>query len=176
MLSLLPVLLVVSGLQANQPIVLKKAAVEIELTPRSPDQMGSFYEARGFPENVREVLGKQCFITVGIHNTSNEKLWFDLSNWQFSVDGKPLKRHHRDYWLRLWQDMKLPMGKQSTFRWTLIPEQLDYLPGEDEGGNIILPFTDKMITLRAKFLTGDNGQGEPVIIEYDRLYCAEDAD
>ena len=175
MLQLLPVLLIVSSLQANQPIMIEQQGVTIELTPRSPNQMGSFYEARGFPADVRAVLSKQCFITIGIKNTSQKKLWFDLKNWHFSVDGKEITRLHRDVWRQRWIQMGLPVSKQSTFRWTLIPEQLDYLPGEEEGGNVILPFTDKMITLDARFATGDQQQGEPLVIHYEKLYCAEDA-
>lgn len=174
MFSVLPVLLVVSGLQANQPIIIEQEAVHVELTPRSPNQMGSFYEARGFPEAVRAVLAKQCYITIGILNKSKTTLWFDLKDWTFSVEGKEITRQHRDYWRARWQEMGLAQSKQSTFRWTLIPEQLDYLPGEKEGGNIILPFTDKMITVDAKFATGKNKQGKPVYIHYDKLYCAQD--
>jgi hypothetical protein len=70
--------------------------------------------------------------------------------------------------------MGIQLSKQSTFRWTLIPETLDYLPGEHEGGNIILPFTDKPISLTATFATGGNKQGETITITTDKLFCAED--
>ncbi|HHO60014.1 MAG TPA: hypothetical protein ENJ64_07195 [Thiotrichales bacterium] len=172
---LIPVLLVVSALQANQPIVLKQPGITVELTPRSPNQMGSFNEARGFPRPMLTLLKKQCYITIGIENTGRQKIWFDLKNWRFSVNGKALEREHRDVWMQRWAEMGVPLSKQSTFRWTLIPEQLDYLPGEREGGNIILPFTSAMIRLDATLQTGENRQGKPIHIHYDALYCAEDA-
>lgn len=175
MLNILPVLAVVTNMQVVQPIIVKTAELEIDFTPRTANQLGSFYEARGFPREMREVLAEQCFITVGILNTSDEKIWLDLSNWKFSAAGKPIKRQHRDYWKQRWQDMGMPLSKQSTFRWTLIPETLDYLPGEHEGGNIILPFTDQAISLTATFATGDNKQGETITIHTDQLFCAEDA-
>ncbi len=175
MFNIIPILLVVANMQAVQPVIVKNADMEMDFTPRTPNQMGSFYEARGFPKEMRDILKKQCFITVGILNTSNKKIWHDLSNWKFSVEGKPIKREHRDYWKKRWQDMGMPLNKQSTFRWTLIPETLDYLPGEHEGGNIVLPFTDKAISITAVFATGENKQGETITITTNKLFCAEDA-
>jgi len=175
MIDTFPLLLVISSLQAVQPIVITTPELELELTPRSPNQMGSFYEARGFPKSMLNILKKQCYITAGITNLSNKKIWLDLSMWEFSADGNILKREHRDYWKKRWQQMGIPLNKQSTFRWTLIPETLDYLPGEREGGNLVLPFTDKNITLKATFYTGENRQGEKITITTDKLFCAEDA-
>lgn len=175
MLNIFPIMLVIANMQVVQPVIVKNADMEMDFTPRTPNQMGSFYEARGFPKEMRDILKKQCFITVGILNTSNKKIWHDLSNWKFSAAGKPIKREHRDYWKKRWQDMGMPLNKQSTFRWTLIPETLDYLPGEHEGGNIVLPFTDKPISITAVFATGENKQGETITITTDKLFCAEDA-
>jgi len=175
MFSILPILVVVSNMQAVQPIIIKTADIEIDLVPRTANQMASFYEARGFPKEMRDVIKQQCFITVGIHNTSDTKIWLDLSNWKFSSAGKTITREHRDYWKKRWQAMDAPLNKQSTFRWTLIPETLDYLPGEHEGGNIVLPFTDQYITVTATFATGENKQGKPITITSDKLFCAEDA-
>lgn len=175
MFNLIPVLLVIANMQVLQPVSIEAPELEVKFMPRTPNQMASFYEARGFPRAMRDVLKKQCFITVGILNKSKTKIWLDLSNWQFSAGGKPLKREHRDYWKKRWQAMGMPLSKQSTFRWTLIPETLDYLPDEHEGGNIVLPFTDKPISLTATFATGDNKQGKKITISTDKLFCAEDA-
>ena len=175
MFNMIPTLLVIANMQVVQPVIVKNADMEIDFTPRTPNQMGSFYEARGFPKEMRDVLKRQCFITVGILNTSNKKIWLDLSNWRFSAAGKPIHRDHRDVWKKRWQDMGMPLNKQSTFRWTLIPETLDYLPGEHEGGNIVLPFTDKPISITATFATGENKQGKQITITTDKLFCAEDA-
>ena len=168
-------MLVIANMQVVQPIIVKTADIEMDFTPRTPNQMASFYEARGFPKEMRDILKKQCFITVGILNTSKDKIWHDLSNWKFSASGKPIQREHRDYWKKRWQDMDIPLNKQSTFRWTLIPETLDYLPGEHEGGNIVLPFTDKPVSITATFATGEDKQGKKITITTDKLFCAEDA-
>lgn len=175
MLSFIQLLLVIANTQIVEPIIIGTTELEIEFTPRTPDRMGSFYEARGFPESMLDVLKKQCYITVGITNNSDKKIWLELANWQFSSAGKALKREHRDYWKKRWQDMNIPLNKQSTFRWTLIPETLDYLPGEHEGGNIILPFSKEPISVTATFATGENKQGKKITVSSDKLFCAEDA-
>jgi len=176
MLKIITLMLVVTNIQAAQPVIVKTPEMEVDFTPRTANQMGSFYEARGFPKAMRDVLKQQCFITVGIQNTSNEKIWLDMSNWRFTAGGKPIKRKHRDYWKQRWQNMGVPLSKQSTFRWTLIPETLDYLPAEREGGNILLPFSDKPISITATFATGENKQGEKIVITTDKLLCAEDVE
>ncbi len=162
-----------TGAAATQPLNVSTEHIEIQFSPRSPNQLMSFYEARGFPSEMIDTLSKQCFITVRIHNKSKEVIWHDLANWQFSHNGKPLKREHRNYWLDKWHAMNMPQASISTFRWTLIPETLDYLPDEEEGGNIILPRVKGPISVKASFTTGDNKQGAVLAIEYDELYCAE---
>lgn len=174
MFSIVPLLLVIGSMQPVPPVIVKTPDLEIVFVARTANQMGSFYEARGFPQNMRDVIKKQCFITVGIQNNSDKKIWLDLSDWKFSAAGKPIKRDHRDVWKQRWQAMGIPLSKQSTFRWTLIPEQLDYLPHEHEGGNIVLPFTQDSISLTATFATGEDKQGEKIIIKTDKLFCAED--
>ena len=175
MILFIPVLVVVASMQAVQPVIIETSEILIEATPRTPNQMGSFYEARGFPKPMLDALKKQCFITVGITNKTQGTIWMNLSDWVFSSQGKLIKREHRDYWKNRWQKMNMPLNKQSTFRWTLIPETLDYLPGEREGGNIVIPFTKDFITFKAVFKTGKNQQGKELIITTDKLFCAEDA-
>ena len=173
--TIFQILVVVANMQTAQPLAIKTSELEIRFIPRTPNQMMSFYEARGFPKEMRDLLKKQCFITVGITNTSNTKIWLDLSDWQFSVNGKVIRREHRDSWKKRWQAMNIPLSKQSTFRWTLIPETLDYLPGEREGGNLVLPFVPDYFSLTAHFATGENREGKTITIHTDKLYCAEDA-
>ena len=167
-------LITAAGLQTGSPLTVTQDAVQIRLQPRTPDQMVSFYEARGFPKAMTDILKRQCFITVRIHNTSRDILWLELANWRFSNNGKTLEREHRDNWKQRWQQMDMPLRSQSTFRWTLLPETLDYLPDEAEGGNIILPRVEGPITLDASFATGTDRQGPVVNVHVDELYCAED--
>jgi len=173
MYHLFTILAAAAGVAATQPIAVSTEQIEIQLAPRTPDQLMSFYEARGFPSEMIDILSQQCFITVRIHNKSKDKIWHNLANWQFSHNGKPLQREHRNYWLDKWHSMNMPQASISTFRWTLIPETLDYLPDEEEGGNIILPRVTGPISVKASFATGDDKQGPVLNIKYDKLYCAD---
>jgi hypothetical protein len=156
------------------PHIIEQDKVKLELYPRSPNQIAAFYEARGFPAAMIDILKQQCFITVRIHNQRKQLLWLELVNWQFSVDGKPIQRLHRDSWKRRWREMDMPLNSQSTFRWTLLPETLDYLPDEQESGNLILPRVTGKLTLDARFASGKNKQGDAINIHYDALECATD--
>lgn len=170
---LLTILAAAAGTAATQTPGVSTQQIDVQFAPRTPDQLMSFYEARGFPAAMTDILSQQCFITVRIHNKSPDVIWHDLANWQFSLNGKPLKREHRNYWLDKWHSMNMPQASISTFRWTLIPETLDYLPDEEEGGNIILPRVKGPIAVKASFATGDDKQGPVLNIEYNQLYCAE---
>jgi len=174
MLSILPFILVISATQPVQPVVIDTAEFTIEMTPRTPDQMRSFYEARGFPVEMLDEISRYCFITTGITNKGKDKLWLDLSQWEYSSGGKIIERRHRSQWKAHWQKTGRPKSSQATFRWTLMPETLDYLPGEREGGNVTLPFTSGHFTLEASFRTGDDKKGEIINIRTDKLFCAED--
>jgi len=148
--------------------------LSVEFQPRTPDQMSAFYTARGFPSRMVELLRQQCFITVRIRNTSTDVVWLELANWRFSAAQQPLNRLHRDYWKTRWQQMNIPLASQSTFRWTLLPETLDFQPDEQEGGNIILPRTREPVSVQAEFATGVDKRGPRVRLRFDNLHCAED--
>ena len=155
------------------PLRISHADIQLELAPRTPNQMASFYEARGFPGEMLNVLKQQCFITVRIHNQRKDIVWLELANWSFSHDGKPLLRLHRDSWQQRWQEMNMPLASRATFRWTLLPETLDYLPDEEEGGNIIVPRVKGKIALHAKFKTGADKSGPVITIDAAELSCAD---
>ncbi|MGD8408480.1 MAG: hypothetical protein PVF21_07700 [Thiohalophilus sp.] len=144
----------------------------VNLTPRTPQQIAAFYEGRGFSEAMIDVLRKQCFITVFIRNRSRDIIWLDLQHWKFTNTNGVIIRRDREYWKARWQKMGIPLAHQSTFRWTLLPEQLNFLPDEREGGNIILPRDSQTITLHARFDTGQARDGKPIQITLDNLQCA----
>ncbi|MFP4610246.1 MAG: hypothetical protein ACLFQT_04420, partial [Thiohalophilus sp.] len=144
----------------------------ITLTPRTPQQIAAFYVGRGFARAMIDILREQCFITVFIRNKSPDILWLDLDHWRFSNADGPLLRRDREHWKARWQKMDIPLAHQSTFRWTLLPEQLDFLPGEREGGNLILPRDDQPITLTARFDSGAQREGEPIDIKLENIRCA----
>lgn len=144
------------------------------LRPRTPEQMAAFYTGRGFTPAMIKFLQQQCFITVFIKNKSRDIIWLDLSRWRFRNADGPIQRLHRDAWKQRWQSMGIPLAHQSTFRWTLLPEKLDFQPDEREGGNLILPRLGKAFRIEAKFPTRADAAGTPIKIQFDSVSCAVD--
>lgn len=176
----IPFLLIVSFstavAAADKPISpsFENAHVKVHLLPRTPNQMAAFYEARGFPKNMVETLKGYCFITVGIRNKSRDILWLDLDNWRFVTADGDVERMHRQRLKDLWQAMAVPQAAQSTFRWTLLPEELDFRPEEGEGGNVVLKRIEGPFSLVASFATGEDKQGRVVDVRIDGIRCAKD--
>jgi hypothetical protein len=138
----------ICGSNAATPPQYDSPELAVGLMPRTPLQIAAFYEARGFNKSMIEKLKQQCFITVWIHNKSSQVIWLDLA--------------------------QLPLAHQSTFRWTLLPEILDFQPDEREGGNIVLPRDDKTIDIQATFPTGVDKSGMPITIRFNKIQCAKD--
>jgi hypothetical protein len=152
----------------------ENAMIQLRLRPRTAQQMAAFFEARGFPKPMRQALAKYCFMTVVMKNRSSQVVWLDLDNWRFQSAHRVIARIPRSQWPPLWQKMHIPMAAQSTFRWTLLPEQLDFQPQEGEGGNIILNSTNRPFALLARFAVGKDKQSS-FNIHLSNLRCAGDA-
>jgi len=155
--------------------VAENAYLRLEMIARTPEQMAAFYEARGFPKAAIHELDRFCFITTSVTNKTREVIWMRLANWIFTdKEGQVLKRVHRKDLLARLQKIGLAQQYRSTFRWTLIPEVLDYRPEEREGGNIALPRTTKPFHLKAEFVMGAKEEGKHIFVELDDLRCVED--
>ena len=147
--------------------------LRVSLAPRTPEQMAAFYEARGFGQAMIDILSAQCYVTVLIENKSADIIWLDLAQWHFANADGDVARPDRDYWKQRWQSLDIPLAHQSTFRWTLLPERLDFRPGEQEGGNIILPRLGKPLKITARFDTGSSRTGPPIEVMFNEIHCAE---
>lgn len=162
-----------SGAGSGPPYTHRSDNLVVALDPRTPEQIAAFYEARGFARPMIELLAGQCYLTVFIHNKSDDVVWLDLAQWQFSDAQGEIVRRDRAYWLQRWAAMGIPQAHRSTFRWTLLPERLDFRPDEREGGNIILPRTGRPLTVRARFDTGPERDGAPIDIRFEDVQCAD---
>ncbi|MGD8785182.1 MAG: hypothetical protein PVG75_12140, partial [Thioalkalispiraceae bacterium] len=146
----------------------------LRLMPRTPNQIAAFYEARGFPDFAINELRNVCFITLGLGNRSDNKLYHDLSQWQFTDDNGPVNRILRPDWEKRWNKLGLKQRFQSTFRWTLMPEKLDFYPQEGEGGNIIFARSSQPITIKARVRTGELDKQVIYEVIFKDVECAED--
>lgn len=158
---------------ANFPLY-DSPELEVGLMPRPPQQIAAFYEARGFSQQMVETLKQQCFITVWVHNKSSHIIWLELPQWHFRNAQGVIERRDRYYWKSIWNKMQIPLAHQSTFRWTLLPEILDFQPGEREGGNIVLPRDNKPIQIQATFPTQRDKSGAPIALSFNNVQCAND--
>jgi len=146
----------------------------VGLIPRPPQQIAAFYEARGFSKQMVARLKHQCFITVWVHNKSQKVIWLDLSLWQFANNSGAITRLDRNYWKAEWNKNQIPLAHQSSFRWTLLPEILDFRPDEREGGNIVLPRSEKPMQIHALFPTRADKSGIPINVVFNNIECAQD--
>jgi hypothetical protein len=178
--SLLLTLLLHFNTQAGDQVITVKAKrytspqLVVRVAPVSPDQIASFYIGRGFPASMIKRLRETCYYTIGVHNKSKTVIWHDLSKWRFYTKQAPLIRYDRTYWKKYWQKTKAPLPSQATFRWTLMPESLDFQPYEREGGNIILHRQPRPFTIEAVFRFGRDKQGKKLTLRFINLRCAED--
>lgn len=148
-------------------------ALRVQASPRTPEQIAAFYIGRKFPPDMVDTLRRHCFITFGIRNRSDHVIWLDQSRWRFEAGGETLHPLNRSYWKSKWREMDAPLPAQSTFRWTLLPERLDFRPGEAEGGNVVLPRVAGPIRLRALF-EPEGADAKPIEVQFEDLRCAED--
>lgn len=161
-------------LAADKKLVFENEQIKLQIFPRTPNQMAGFYEAREFPKRMVGVLTGFCIMTVVIHNKTQNIFWMDLENWKFISDSGDEKRVHRKQWPPRWKKMNIPMASQSTFRWTLLPEALEFFPDEHEGGNVILVSMKKAFSLQASFAAGKNKDKGSIMARINNIRCAKD--
>ena len=148
----------------------------IRYIARTPNQIAAFYEARGFPDFAINEVRKVCFITFGVGNKSDQKLYHDLNQWQFTNADGPVKRVLRPDWKARWKELGLEKRFQSTFRWTLMPEKLDFYPQEGEGGNLIFLRTGKPLTITAHIRIGEGDKTSLHQVTFKNIQCTTDAE
>lgn len=156
--------------------VFESDQIMVRIFPRTPNQMAGFYEARGFPREMVDVLSGFCFMTVVVHNKTKDVFWLNLDDWKFvSIsNADEVQRVHRNQWPPRWKKMNMPMASQSTFRWTLLPESLEFFPDEHEGGNVVLVSTMEVFSLQASFATGKSKSKGRIVMRINNLRCAKD--
>ncbi|WP_455210372.1 hypothetical protein [Kaarinaea lacus] len=155
----------------SKRIEFENALIKMIVMPRTREQMKAFYEGRGFPKPAIAAISEACFMTVIIHNKTDNILWLELDNWQFSNAAADVKRLERVYWKHRWESLGVPMANRSTFGWTLLPERRDLQAGEGVGGNITMAFTDHPFQVTAKFFRGADKQVSPLSVQLHQLQC-----
>jgi len=149
-------------------------SIKMVIIPRTAHQMAAFYEGREFPDNAIQATRDACFFTVGIQNKTKDIIWLNTQQWQLGSTAAPVSLISKEQWKQRWKELNVPQRFQSTFRWTLLPKQLDFYPAEREGGNITILRQDHAFNLTADFATGADKQGKAIRVEFKNLRCAKD--
>lgn len=160
----------------NPPHKFKNDSIRIGAYPRTPSQMAAFYEGRGFPKNAIDETTKYCFITIGMRNIGNKKIWLDLANWRFYDNQGDIVRKNREQWKKTWANLNVPLANQSTFYWSTLPESRDLHRDEPVGGNVMLTPTYTPFTIEARFATGENKQGDPLVVRIENIRCLKNGE
>jgi hypothetical protein len=147
--------------------------LKVRIIARSQDQMAAFYEARGFPRKAVKQLKQFCFFTIGITNKSHNIIHHDLEKWSFTSTDSALKRVHRNTLKTYWLNAGLEKRLISTFRWTLLPENLDFRPQESEGGNIVVTRSQQPFNIHAVFNKEDKNRLKIINVEINDVMCAD---
>ncbi|MEK6749166.1 MAG: hypothetical protein AABY83_08170 [Pseudomonadota bacterium] len=148
--------------------------LEISAFNRSPDQVASFYEGRGFPKPMIDATRNQCFIVWSIRNKTAHVLLMDLARWSFVAESGLVTRVTRAQWFKLWERMGAPANSRATFRWTLLPETLDLQPNESVGGNITLAAFNAPFEVTMSFAAGGLHAATAKRVQIKGVQCAHD--
>ena len=166
----------VSAAEWNPPYKFKNDLIRLGVYPRTPAQMAGFYEGRGFPKNAINETTQYCIVTIGMRNTGKQKIWLDLANWRFYNKDGEIKRKNRKSWKKTWDSLKVPLANQATFTWTSLPEARDLHQDEPVGGNVTLTPTYTPFTIEAKFATGEDKQGKPLVVKIENVRCLKNGE
>lgn len=140
---------------------------------RDAEGVTAFYAARGFPPAMLAVIGRTCFVGVGIRNERRDTLWLELAEWRFTdAEGREVRRITRPEWDARWAAMNAPLAARATFDWTQLPEARDLQPGEPVGGNVAVLPPAGGFRLDARFRTGG---GEAIAVTVPGLRCPAEA-
>ena len=141
---------------------------------RTPENISGFYQGREFNQQAIAEILNTCYVTVIVKNKTQTTLWLELDNWQFSRNGKPIKRIKRDYWRKRWDIINLNQAHRSTFGWTLMPDTRDLRADEGVGGSIVIPKQSAPFTVTANFRTKPDKSGPIKTVTINGAKCVED--
>lgn len=129
-----------------------------------PDYVRAVYAARGLPDKVVELMAGQCIFGTIIKNESEQPLSYRVADWRYvTQDGRSHPVKTKTQWLKDWQDMGV------TFRYSLLPDDQTFAPGDWSQGFTTLPLPPDTPVALHYFWTHQGKKHEGVI---ENLRCA----
>ena len=108
----------------------------LEIIQVLPDYVRAVYASRGLPQTIIDRVSSYCVFGTILKNLSDSGLSYNTADWRFvTPDGRTHRVRTKTEWISEWQDMGV------AFRWSLLPEQQDYAPGDWGQGftTVLLP-------------------------------------
>lgn len=99
-----------------------------------PDYVRAVYGARGLPDKVVELMAGYCIFGTIIKNESSQPLSYRVADWRYATrDRRPQPVKTKTQWLKDWRDMGV------AFRYSLLPDEQTFAPGDWSQGFTTLP-------------------------------------
>ena len=129
-----------------------------------PDYVRAVYSARGLSEDVVELMAGYCVFGTIIKNESDQPLSYRVADWRYlTQDGQAHPIKTKTEWLKQWQDMGV------AFRWSLLPDDQTFAPGDWSQGFTTLPLPpDTPVKLHYTW----SQQGKTYEGTFENLRCA----
>jgi hypothetical protein len=135
-----------------------------------PDYVRAVYSGRGLPTQVVEHMAGFCMFGTIIKNESGQPLAYRVADWRYiTADGKTHPVKTKTQWLQDWQDMGV------AFRWSLLPDDQQFAPGDWSQGFITLPLAPGTV-FKLKYQWTQEGETHEGIFEDLRCAPAEAPD
>jgi hypothetical protein len=135
-----------------------------------PDYIRAIYSARGLPSKVVELMAGYCIFGTIIKNESGEPLAYRVADWRYiTADGQAHPIKTKTQWLEDWQDMGV------AFRWSLLPDDQQFAPGDWSQGFTTLPLAPNTV-FKLKYQWTQQGEIHEGIFEDLRCAPAEAPD
>jgi hypothetical protein len=97
----------------------------LELVQVLPDYVRAVYASRGLPQTIIDKVSSYCVFGTILKNHTADTLSYNVADWRYiTTDGRIHKARIKTEWVTEWQDMGV------AFRWSLLPEQQTYAPGD----------------------------------------------
>ncbi len=99
-----------------------------------PDYVRAIYAARGLPKTVVEGMASYCVFGTIIKNEADTPLAYRVADWRYITgDNQTHPVKTKTQWLEEWQKLGV------AFRWSLLPDDQSFAPGDWSQGFTTLP-------------------------------------
>lgn len=135
-----------------------------------PDYVRAVYGGRGLSPQVVEHMAGFCMFGTIIKNESGQPLAYRVADWRYiTADGESHPIKTKTQWLKDWQDMGV------AFRWSLLPDDQQFAPGDWSQGFTTLPLAPGTV-FKLKYQWTQQGKTHEGIFEDLRCAPAEAPD